>query len=175
MGKIISESTKEQILSLYRKKATPVEIATKLKLSTRTVENVLVRTGKMSRSTGTARVKPSVIAQRKRAAWLKGQGWSMEQVCRATGLKSREINENWRDWAEKYGIKLPEPANPPSPGVNGPVITYRMVDGHLVRMEESVNPVTNIVSESEYLTLDDSDPISEFYRKIIEEGGYEDE
>ena len=59
--------------------------------------------------------------------------------------------------------------------MNGPVITYRMVDGHLVRMEESVNPVTNIVSESEYLTLDDSDPISEFYRKIIEEGGYEDE
>lgn len=175
MGKIISEATKNEIVALYRKNVSVIDIGAKLNLSPRTIENVLVRAGKMTRTTGVARVKPSVIAQRKRAAWLKGQGWSTDQVCRATNLKHKEIETNWRDWAEKYGIRLPEPAELPTPGMNGPVITYRLVDGHLVRMEESISPVINLVAESEYLTLDDSDPISEFYRKMIEEGGYEDE
>lgn len=174
MGKLISEHTKTQILQYHTSGSTPVEIATQMKLSLRTVEIVLVRSGRILDNSPRGKAKASVVAQRKRAAWLKGQGWSLEQIQNATKLSGKEIEANWKKWAEKYGIVLPEPTKLPEPGMNGPVITYRMVDGKLVKEESRINPVTDMIVSSEYAIMDELNPVTEEYRKMLEEGAFID-
>lgn len=146
MGKYISDKTREEIFTLQRRGLSAAEISAKTRLSLSTVDTVL------GHACEAPSKKQRTIDTRKRASWLKMQGWRLEEIERVTRIPAEDIEKNWKKWALKYGIPLPEPRPVIPPPTHGPVKTYKLINGELVLMsEENVEPTPNL----EYYTEDE--------------------
>ena len=167
-------STVDKIVAMFDAGSTFAQISAKLGITVKNIEQALLDRGRIIR-TVSGWTKPSVVAQRKRAAWLRAQGWTYERISVATGIPRETIRENWRTWAAKYNIELPPPADLPTPGMNGPVITYRIEGEQLIKEKRRISPISGVETVYETTTYDRTDPVVAEYRRMIEEGAYEDE
>lgn len=171
MAKQLSNASKSEIIKLFNEGCSIAEISSRTELSLRTVNRVL---GNLP-MTGAKPEKKAVVDARKRAAWLKAQGWALTDIAKKTGLKVADINDNWRNWAHKYKIEIPAPRQEPAPVTYGPIITYKLVDGRLVRQKSEYDSIRErelVYDEDE---VDETDPITKMYRKMLEKGEYDDE
>lgn len=133
MSQRITLAAKRTIIQLWKKGLSKVEIADKLGYAFSTVDAAIERPPEVVSKTRTQ--SPGTVAKRKRACWLRAQGWTLDRIEIATGIRAEDVEANWKKWADKYGIKLPDPKpEPPDSDYNSEIITYRMVDGQLIEI-----------------------------------------
>lgn len=156
MGKQLSDSTRARIVQLRDEGFSVVAIADRTALAEKTIRQVL---NKADQTPDTRPVRKSYSAQKRRASWLKIQGWRLMDIAEATGLEPGEIEKNWKAWAVKYGIPIPQPLPVEPPPSHGEVVTYKLVDGELVKM----GPVVKAPLVDDYpVSIDYRDPLEKF-------------
>ena len=96
MGKQLSDSTRARIVQLRDEGFSVVAIADRTALAEKTIRQVI---NKADQTPDTRPVRKTYSAQKRRASWLKIQGWRLMDIDEATGLEPGEVEKNWKAWA----------------------------------------------------------------------------
>ena len=125
----IPDKIKQKAISMVHEGSTYMEVSKTLGISKDTVCRWMQDCDEFQKNTKTVKKK------RVRAVLLMAQGWKLEQAAASCGLSENYIKQNWKAWAKKYEIEIPEPLPPDPPDTHGEVLSYRIVNGQRVNVQ----------------------------------------